>query len=332
MLQSANRVSAQLQDARDALTRAKEKENKAWSVLHNAKAAYARAGFVTMTFASLFSRFAKPFMGTTSITSMARISVLEQAWLRPGATLVGFKSLFSTSACHWSFSASWTANCCASVAVLAVYCCSYDPWAFFCGTCSFSFQYASQHDLAAATIQRVGYFDPTLACCPCDDDSFCDSCPGCRSTCTLEQHFCYRPFAIAWDCGCWRSFYGAASSACHCRRSARPCPGFCCVWFWRYFTSFAQPGFQASFSQVQSGPSRANPTQQEQKQRQPSAVCPARFSCAFLAGVHCYVGFRSAASAKTPRPQGLRLRMMFPYKQALTGHDIKHNCGPRLLR
>ena len=49
MLQFANSVSAQLQDARDALTRAEEKENKAWSVLQNAKASFARAGFVTTT-------------------------------------------------------------------------------------------------------------------------------------------------------------------------------------------------------------------------------------------------------------------------------------------
>ena len=46
-------------------------------------------------------------------------------------------------------------------------------------------------------------------------------------------------------------------------------------------------------------PWRANPTQQEQKQRSPSAVCPAIFSCACLAVVHCYVGVRSAASVKT---------------------------------
>ena len=49
MLQSANGVSAQWQDAPDALTRAEEKENKAWSVLQNAIASYARAGFVTTT-------------------------------------------------------------------------------------------------------------------------------------------------------------------------------------------------------------------------------------------------------------------------------------------
>ena len=47
MLQSASSVSALLQDARDALTRAEVNENKAWSVLLNAKASYARAVFVT---------------------------------------------------------------------------------------------------------------------------------------------------------------------------------------------------------------------------------------------------------------------------------------------
>ena len=49
MLQSANSVAAQLQDARDALAVAEEKENRSWSVLQNANASYARAGFVTTT-------------------------------------------------------------------------------------------------------------------------------------------------------------------------------------------------------------------------------------------------------------------------------------------
>ena len=49
MLQSSNSVSAQLQDARDALTRAEEHESKAWILLQHAKASYARAGFVTTT-------------------------------------------------------------------------------------------------------------------------------------------------------------------------------------------------------------------------------------------------------------------------------------------
>ena len=69
-----------------------------------------------------------------------------------------------------------------------------------------------------------------------------------------------------------------------------PAPASVATGFWRYFAAFAQPGLQASFLQVQSGPSRSNPTQQEQQQRQPSAVCPAILSCAFLAGTHCYAG------------------------------------------
>ena len=48
MLQSANSVAAQLQDARDALAVAEE-QNKSWSVLQNANASYARARFVTTT-------------------------------------------------------------------------------------------------------------------------------------------------------------------------------------------------------------------------------------------------------------------------------------------
>ena len=63
MLQFANSVSAQLQDARDALTRAEEKENKAWSVLQNAKVSYARASFVTTTSRKSVQQIRQTFYG-----------------------------------------------------------------------------------------------------------------------------------------------------------------------------------------------------------------------------------------------------------------------------
>ena len=63
MLQPANSVSAQLQDARDALTRAEEKENKAWSVLQNAKASYARASFVNTISRKSIQQIRQTFYG-----------------------------------------------------------------------------------------------------------------------------------------------------------------------------------------------------------------------------------------------------------------------------
>ena len=157
-------------------------------------------------FASLFSRFAKPFYGQDEYYQRGEnfdqiiVDEDDDCWNRRGQDpeppwQASSRDLAQAPVIGPSVPPGQPAADPASP-ILPSSAAPTTPRTFFFGTCSFSFQNALQHDLAAATIQRVRYFDPTLACCPCDDGSFCDSCHGCRSTWTLEQDFCYCLFAL----------------------------------------------------------------------------------------------------------------------------------------